>query len=152
VTETGRSSSSAGLMQHEAQQRCIYCISEEKVKPPVCPVHAAGLWVRSAAGCGGLSWPPCHDSFAADRSGGLQSIPQLVFPGGALIGCSAGFLNVPKIKGTHTAMGRAACWLGRRPSERWHWRTCSSSSRLVRGQQQLLLTHRKGVHLRTYTS
>jgi electron-transferring-flavoprotein dehydrogenase len=34
----------------------------------------------------------------------LQSIPQLVFPGGALIGCSAGFLNVPKIKGNHTAM------------------------------------------------
>jgi electron-transferring-flavoprotein dehydrogenase len=39
-----------------------------------------------------------------DCAGGLQSIPQLVFPGGALIGCAAGFLNVPKIKGTHTAM------------------------------------------------
>jgi len=38
------------------------------------------------------------------NEGGLQSIPQLQFPGGALIGCSAGFLNVPKIKGTHTAM------------------------------------------------
>ncbi|NJO67565.1 MAG: electron transfer flavoprotein-ubiquinone oxidoreductase [Rhodospirillales bacterium] len=36
--------------------------------------------------------------------GGLQSIPRLVFPGGALIGDTAGFLNVPKIKGTHTAM------------------------------------------------
>ena len=36
--------------------------------------------------------------------GGLQSLPGLTFPGGALIGCSAGFLNVPKIKGTHTAM------------------------------------------------
>ncbi len=36
--------------------------------------------------------------------GGLQSIPKLTFPGGALIGDSAGFLNVPKIKGTHTAM------------------------------------------------
>jgi electron-transferring-flavoprotein dehydrogenase len=36
--------------------------------------------------------------------GGLQSIPKLVFPGGALIGDTAGFLNVPKIKGTHTAM------------------------------------------------
>jgi electron-transferring-flavoprotein dehydrogenase len=34
----------------------------------------------------------------------LQSIPKLTFPGGALIGCSAGFVNVPKIKGTHTAM------------------------------------------------
>lgn len=33
-----------------------------------------------------------------------QSIPYPVFPGGAIIGCSAGFLNVPKIKGSHTAM------------------------------------------------
>lgn len=38
------------------------------------------------------------------NEGGLQSIPKLAFPGGALIGCSAGFLNTPKIKGTHTAM------------------------------------------------
>ncbi len=38
------------------------------------------------------------------NEGGLQSIPRLTFPGGALIGCAAGFLNVPKIKGTHTAM------------------------------------------------
>jgi electron-transferring-flavoprotein dehydrogenase len=38
------------------------------------------------------------------NEGGYQSIPKLFFPGGALIGCSAGFLNVPKIKGTHNAM------------------------------------------------
>ncbi|WIW89222.1 electron transfer flavoprotein-ubiquinone oxidoreductase [Sphingobium sp. V4] len=38
------------------------------------------------------------------NEGGWQSIPKLVFPGGALIGCSAGFVNVPRIKGTHTAM------------------------------------------------
>src|SRR3984885_15317781 len=36
--------------------------------------------------------------------GGLQSLPKLSFPGGLLIGDAAGFLNVPKIKGTHTAM------------------------------------------------
>ncbi len=36
--------------------------------------------------------------------GGLQSIPRLTFPGGALLGDTAGFLNVPKIKGTHAAM------------------------------------------------
>lgn len=36
--------------------------------------------------------------------GGIQSLPRLTFPGGALIGDTAGFLNVPKIKGTHTAM------------------------------------------------
>jgi electron-transferring-flavoprotein dehydrogenase len=45
----------------------------------------------------------CYGSRALNE-GGLQSIPKLVFPGGALIGCAAGFLNVPKIKGTHTAM------------------------------------------------
>ena len=38
------------------------------------------------------------------NEGGLQSIPKLTFPGGAVIGCSAGFLNVPKIKGIHGAM------------------------------------------------
>ncbi|EFH13355.1 FAD dependent oxidoreductase [Pseudoroseomonas cervicalis ATCC 49957] len=38
------------------------------------------------------------------NEGGFQSIPKLVFPGGALIGDTAGFLNVPKIKGTHTSM------------------------------------------------
>jgi len=38
------------------------------------------------------------------NEGGYQCIPKLTFPGGALIGCAAGFLNVPKIKGTHTAM------------------------------------------------
>ena len=38
------------------------------------------------------------------NEGGFQSVPKLTFPGGCLIGCTAGFLNVPKIKGTHTAM------------------------------------------------
>lgn len=40
----------------------------------------------------------------AISAGGFQSIPRLTFPGGLLIGDTAGFLNVPKIKGTHTAM------------------------------------------------
>ncbi len=40
----------------------------------------------------------------AINEGGLQSIPKLVFPGGALIGCAAGFVNVPRIKGSHNAM------------------------------------------------
>lgn len=43
----------------------------------------------------------------AINDGGWQSVPKLVFPGGALIGCSAGFVNVPRIKGTHTAMKTA---------------------------------------------
>jgi electron-transferring-flavoprotein dehydrogenase len=40
----------------------------------------------------------------AITEGGFQSVPKLVFPGGALIGCSAGFVNVPRIKGNHNAM------------------------------------------------
>ncbi len=38
------------------------------------------------------------------NEGGFQAVPKLAFPGGALIGCAAGFVNVPRIKGTHTAM------------------------------------------------
>ncbi len=38
------------------------------------------------------------------NEGGIQAIPKLHFPGGVLAGCEAGFLNLPKIKGTHTAM------------------------------------------------
>jgi electron-transferring-flavoprotein dehydrogenase len=58
--------------------------------------------------------PAIRDFFAGGRrisygaralnEGGFQSIPQLDFPGGALIGAAAGFVNVPKIKGSHTAM------------------------------------------------
>ena len=40
----------------------------------------------------------------AITEGGFQSVPKLAFPGGALIGCSAGFVNVPRIKGNHNAM------------------------------------------------
>ena len=40
----------------------------------------------------------------AITEGGFQSVPKLCFPGGALIGCSAGFVNVPRIKGSHNAV------------------------------------------------
>jgi electron-transferring-flavoprotein dehydrogenase len=40
----------------------------------------------------------------AITEGGYQSVPKLTFPGGALIGCAAGFVNVPRIKGSHNAM------------------------------------------------
>src|SRR5262245_40720958 len=58
--------------------------------------------------------PYIRDTFAGGKrlsygaraitEGGYQSVPKLVFPGGALIGCSAGFVNVPRIKGSHNAM------------------------------------------------
>ena len=43
----------------------------------------------------------------AINEGGLQSVPRLTFPGGVLVGCAAGFLNLPRIKGTHNAMKTA---------------------------------------------
>ena len=61
-----------------------------KTHPRIRPTFAGGRRVAYGA--------------RALNEGGFQSIPGLVFPGGALIGCSAGFLNVPKIKGSHTAM------------------------------------------------
>jgi len=45
----------------------------------------------------------CYGARAINE-GGLQSVPKLAFPGGALIGCSAGFVNLPRIKGSHNAM------------------------------------------------
>ncbi|RCL01492.1 MAG: electron-transferring-flavoprotein dehydrogenase [Candidatus Tokpelaia sp. JSC085] len=58
--------------------------------------------------------PSIRDIFAGARrisygaraitEGGFQSVPRLAFPGGALIGCSAGFVNVPRIKGFHNAV------------------------------------------------
>jgi electron-transferring-flavoprotein dehydrogenase len=58
--------------------------------------------------------PLVRDTFAGGKrigygaraitEGGWQSVPRLVFPGGALIGCAAGFVNVPRIKGTHNAV------------------------------------------------
>ena len=70
------------------------------------------------------------------NEGGFQSIPRLDFPGGALIGDAAGFLNVPKIKGSHTAMksgmvaaetvfrrlsGESGAEVGRALQESWVW-------------------------------
>lgn len=61
-----------------------------KTHPDVCQILKGGRRVSYGA--------------RAINEGGLQSVPKLSFPGGALIGCSAGFVNVPRIKGTHNAM------------------------------------------------
>ena len=45
----------------------------------------------------------------AISEGGVQSIPEMVFPGGLLLGCSAGLVNVPRIKGNHNAMLSGIC-------------------------------------------
>lgn len=54
----------------------------------------------------------------AITEGGYQSVPKLTFPGGALIGCSAGFVNVPRIKGSHNAV-LSACWRRKRSPQRF---------------------------------
>ncbi|TDX67414.1 electron-transferring-flavoprotein dehydrogenase [Methylosinus sp. sav-2] len=61
-----------------------------KAHPSIAPVLEGGQ--RLAYGARALT------------SGGWQSVPKLTFPGGALIGCSAGFMNVPRIKGSHNAV------------------------------------------------
>ncbi len=61
-----------------------------KTHPTIRPVFEGGR--RIAYGARALT------------EGGWQSIPRLVFPGGALLGCAAGFMNVPRIKGSHNAM------------------------------------------------
>lgn len=52
------------------------------------------------------SFTPTRIAYGARilTEGGLQSVPLLHFPGGALLGCSAGFVNIAKIKGIHNAM------------------------------------------------
>ncbi|MGN6550112.1 MAG: electron transfer flavoprotein-ubiquinone oxidoreductase [Pararhizobium sp.] len=61
-----------------------------KTHPRIAPVFAGGKRISYGA--------------RAITEGGWQSVPRLAFPGGALIGCSAGFVNVPRIKGSHNAM------------------------------------------------
>ncbi|SHE83260.1 electron-transferring-flavoprotein dehydrogenase [Kaistia soli DSM 19436] len=61
-----------------------------KTHPSIAPLFAGGKRISYGA--------------RAITEGGFQSVPKLVFPGGALIGCSAGFVNLPRIKGSHNAM------------------------------------------------
>ena len=61
-----------------------------KTHPMIAPVFAGGQRISFGA--------------RAITEGGWQSVPKLVFPGGALIGCAAGFMNVPRIKGSHNAI------------------------------------------------
>ena len=66
-----------------------------KTHPEIRPVFEGGRRVAYGA--------------RAINEGGFQSIPKLTFPGGLLVGCAAGFVNVPKIKGSHNAMKSGMC-------------------------------------------
>ena len=61
-----------------------------KTHPSIAPVFAGGERISYGA--------------RVIAEGGYQSVPKLVFPGGALVGCAAGFVNVPRIKGSHNAI------------------------------------------------
>ena len=61
-----------------------------KTHPAISPTFAGGKRIGYGA--------------RALTEGGWQSIPKLIFPGGALLGCGAGFMNVPRIKGSHNAV------------------------------------------------
>jgi electron-transferring-flavoprotein dehydrogenase len=61
-----------------------------KTHPAIAPTFASGK--RLAYGARAIT------------EGGFQSVPKLTFPGGALVGCAAGFVNVPRIKGSHNAV------------------------------------------------
>jgi electron-transferring-flavoprotein dehydrogenase len=61
-----------------------------KSHPAIAPIFAGGKRIAYGA--------------RAITEGGFQSVPKLTFPGGALIGCAAGFVNVPRIKGSHNAI------------------------------------------------
>jgi electron-transferring-flavoprotein dehydrogenase len=61
-----------------------------KTHPAIAPIFEGGKRIGYGA--------------RAISEGGWQSIPKLAFPGGALIGCAAGFINLPRIKGSHNAM------------------------------------------------
>lgn len=61
-----------------------------KTHPSIAPIFEGGKRIGYGA--------------RAITEGGWQSIPKLAFPGGALIGCAAGFVNVPRIKGSHNAI------------------------------------------------
>ena len=93
-------------------------------------ITSTTTWCRSASSCISITripylspfeefqrfktHPLVRDTFAGGKrlaygaraitEGGWQSVPKLTFPGGALIGCAAGFINVPRIKGSHNAM------------------------------------------------
>jgi electron-transferring-flavoprotein dehydrogenase len=77
----------------------------------------------------------------AITEGGFQSVPKLAFPGGALIGCAAGFVNVPRIKGSHNAVktgmlaaeaAHAALGAGRAGDELTEYQTTYESSWVYR--------------------
>ncbi|PNW86627.1 hypothetical protein CHLRE_02g094300v5 [Chlamydomonas reinhardtii] len=96
-----------GFIYHMADQKVAlgYVIGLDYDNPHINTFQEFQRWKQHPAVRKHIEGGTCLQYGARTlNEGGLQSIPKLSFPGGALVGCSAGFLNVPKIKGTHTAM------------------------------------------------
>jgi len=99
-----------GFLYHQANHQVAlgFVVGLGYRNPHLSPFHEFQRWKSHAAirevleGGRRVSY-----GARAINEGGWQSVPTLAFPGGALIGCSAGFVNVPRIKGTHTAIKSA---------------------------------------------
>ena len=100
-------SNGGGFLYHQANGQVAlgFVVWLNYTNPHLSPFHEMQRWkthpdiAKLLKGAKRISY-----GARAINDGGFQSVPKLTFPGGALIGCSAGFLNVPRIKGTHTAM------------------------------------------------
>ena len=105
LSETG--SNGGGFLYHQANGQVAlgFVTWLNYTNPHVSPFHEMQRWKTHPAIAEILQGGKRVAYGArAISDGGWQSVPRLVFPGGALIGCTAGFLNVPRIKGSHTAM------------------------------------------------
>jgi len=102
-----RSEVGGGFLYHQANNQVAlgFVVGLGYKNPHLSPFHEFQRWKQHPAiraileGGRRVSY-----GARAINEGGWQSVPKLAFPGGVLIGCSAGFVNVPRIKGTHTAM------------------------------------------------
>ncbi|WP_448500758.1 electron transfer flavoprotein-ubiquinone oxidoreductase [Sphingomonas sp.] len=106
LSET-QGSNGGGFLYHQANGQVAlgYVTWLNYTNPHLSPFHEMQRWKTHPAIAEILEGGKRVSYGArAINDGGFQSVPKLVFPGGALIGCSAGFLNVPRIKGSHTAM------------------------------------------------
>ena len=96
-----------GFLYHQANGQVAlgFVTALDYKNPWVSPYQEFQRWKNHPAICEYLEGGKRVSYGArAINEGGWQSVPKLAFPGGALIGCAAGFVNVPRIKGSHTAM------------------------------------------------
>ena len=96
-----------GFLYHQANGQVAlgFVVALDYKNPHLSPFEEFQRWKQHPAICAEIE-DGKRVAYGARviNEGGWQSVPKLAFPGGALIGCAAGFVNVPRIKGTHTAM------------------------------------------------